>query len=316
MLDGTYQDLILHDIPKKTIEHDITLFLEHELRMIGEQRSLPQDWPSKNQIQALVEMAIPLFIFAATACRFIEDKRDNPKKRLEIILQYQTTNQVSKLDRTYLPILNKLFDDKDEVDKERRTSESRELVGSIVVLESPLSIVPLAHLLNIPKEDISCRLDLLHSVLSIPVDEDMPIRLLHLSFRDFLLDTQKRGKSPFWVDEWETHKRLASKCLQLMSSPKGLRQNMCNLTRPGTLRSELNNQIIDNALSLEVRYACRYWAHHLEQSKGCIRDGDLVHVFLQKYFLYWLEAMSLMGESSVSICIINNLQPLTNVKYY
>ena len=28
--------------------------------------------------------------------------------------------------------------------------------------------------------------------------EDMPIRLLHLSFRDFLLDTQKRGKSPFW----------------------------------------------------------------------------------------------------------------------
>ena len=316
MLDGTYQDLILHDIPKETIEHDITLFLEHELRVIGEQRSLPPGWPSKNQIQALVEMAIPLFIFAATACRFIEDKRDNPKKRLEIILQYQTTNQVSKLDRTYLPILNQLFDDKDEVDKERRTSEFRELVGSIVVLESPLSIVSLAHLLNIPKEDISCRLDLLHSVLSIPVDEDMPIRLLHLSFRDFLLDTQKRGKSLFWVDERETHKRLASKCLQLMSSPKGLRQNMCNLTRPGTLRSELNNQIIDNALSLEVRYACRYWAHHLKQSEGCIRDGDPVHVFLQKYFLYWLEAMSLMGETSDSIRIINSLQPLTDVNYY
>ena len=320
MLHETHQDLILHDIPKETIEHDITLFLEYELRMIGKQRSLPQDWPSKNQIQALVEMAIPLFIFAATACRFIEDKRDNPKKRLEIILQYQTnnktTNQVSKLDRTYLPILNQLFDDKDEVDKERRTSEFRELVGSIVVLKSPLSIVSLAHLLNIPKEDISCRLDLLHSVLSIPVDEDMPIRLLHLSFRDFLLDTQKRGKSPFWVDERETHKRLASKCLQLMSSPKGLRQNMCNLTRPGTLRSELNNQIIDNALSLEVRYACRYWAHHLKQSEGCIRDGDPVHVFLQKYFLYWLEAMSLMGETSDSIRIINSLQPLTDVKYY
>ena len=316
MLDGTYQDLILHDIPKETIEHDITLFLEHELRVIGEQRSLPPGWPSKNQIQALVEMAIPLFIFAATACRFIEAKRDNPKKRLEIILQYQTTNQVSKLDRTYLPILNQLFDDKDEVDKERRTSEFRELVGSIVVLESPLSIVSLAHLLNIPKEDISCRLDLLHSVLSIPVDEDMPIRLLHLSFRDFLLDTQKRGKSLFWVDERETHKRLASKCLQLMSSPKGLRQNMCNLTRPGTLRSELNNQIIDNALSLEVRYACRYWAHHLKQSEGCIRDGDPVHVFLQKYFLYWLEAMSLMGETSDSIRIINSLQPLTDVNYY
>ena len=261
-------------------------------------------------------MAIPLFIFAATACRFIEDKRENPKRRLEIVLQYQTANQVSKLDRTYLPILNQLFDDEDEVDKERRTSEFRELVGSIVVLESPLSIVSLAHLLDIPKEDISCRLDLLHSVLSIPVDEDMPIRLLHLSFRDFLLDTQNHAKSSFWVEERGTHTRLASKCLQLMSSPKGLRQNMCNLTRSGTLRSEVNNQIIGNALSLEVRYACRYWAHHLEQSKGCIRDGDLVHVFLQKYFLYWLEAMSLMGEASDSIRIIKSLQPLTDVRYF
>ncbi len=26
-----------------------------------------------------------------------------------------------------------------------------------------------------------------------------PLRLLHLSFRNFLLDPQKRGKSPFWV---------------------------------------------------------------------------------------------------------------------
>lgn len=258
MLDGTYQDLILQDIPKQTIKHDIALYLEHELKMISEQRSLPQSWPSKDQIQALVEMAIPLFIFASTACRYIGEKRDNPKKRLEIFLQYQTANQVSRLDKMYLPILNQLFDDDDELDQERRTSEFREVIGSIVVLESPLPIASLAHLLNIPKEDINCKLNLLHSVLNIPVDENMPIRLLHLSFRHFLLDIQKRGKSPFWVDEKEMHERLARKCLQLLSSPKGLRQNMCNQTRPGTLRSEIDYQIIDNALSLEVQYACRY----------------------------------------------------------
>ena len=171
-------------------------------------------------------MAITLFIFASTACRYIGEKRDNPKKRLEIFLQYQTANQVSRLDKMYLPILNQLFNDEDELDQERRTTEFREVIGSIVVLESPLPIASLAHLLNIPKEDISCKLDLLHSVLNIPIDEDMPIRLLHLSFRDFLLDIQKRGKSPFWVDEKEMHERLARKCLQLLSSPKGLRQNM------------------------------------------------------------------------------------------
>jgi hypothetical protein len=313
MSDGTYQDLVLHKVPKKTIEHDIALFLEYELGEIREQRSLSPDWPSKDQIQVLVEMAIPLFIFAATACRYIGDKRDNPKKRLDTVLQYQTANQISKLDRTYLPILNQLFDDDDEVDKERRASEFREIVGGIIVLENPLSIVSLANLLSIPKEDVSCRLDLLHSVLSIPVNDDMPIRLLHLSFRDFLLDPQKCGKSLFWVDERETHERLASKCLQLMSNPKGLRQNMCNLPRPGTLRSEIDNRTLNDCLLPEIRYACRYWVHHLEQSTGHIRDGNLVYAFLQKYFLYWLEAMSLIGEASESIRMIDNLQSLIQV---
>ena len=315
MPNGTYQDLILHNIPKETIEHDISIFLEHELRVLSEQRSLPSDWPSKEQIQALVEMAIPLFIFASTACRYIGDERDNPKKRLEIFLQYQTTKQVSRLDKTYLPILNHLFDNEDEIDKERQTSEFREVVGSIVILESPLSIPSLAHLLDIPKEDIKCRLDLLHSVLNIPIDEDIPVRLLHLSFRDFLLDTQKRGKSPFWVNEKKMHEKLASHCLQLLFSPKSLRQNMCNLIGPGILRSEVDDQIIGNALSPEIQYACRYWAHHLEQSGGRVCDGGLVHNFLKKYFLYWLEAMSLMGEASESIHIIDSLQLLTDVSY-
>ena len=316
MSDGTYQDLVLHNIPKETIKHDIAIFLEHELRVISEQRSLPPDWPSKKQIQALVEMAIPLFIFASTACRYIGDERDNPKKRLEIFLQYQTANQVSRLDKTYLPILNHLFDDEDGLDKERRINEFREVVGSIVVLGNPLSIPSLAHLLNIPKEDIICRLDLLHSVLNIPVDEDMPVRLLHLSFRDFLLDTLKCGKSPFWIDEKKTHEKLAGKCLELLSSPKGLRQNMCNLTKPGSLRSEANDQIIGRTLSPQIRYACRYWAHHLKQSGGRVCDGDLVHTFLKKNFLYWIETMSLMEKVSESIHIVNSLLSLTDVCYF
>jgi hypothetical protein len=229
------------------------------------------DWPTKGQIQILVQMAIPLFIFAATVCRYIGDKRDNPRKRLDIVLGYQKT-KASKLDRTYLPILNQLFDDEDEEDKERWISEFQEIVGSIIVLESPLSIISLAHLLGIPKDDVSCRLDSLHSALNISSDEDAPVRLLHLSFRDFLVDPQKRGKSPFWVDEMETYKTLVSKCLQLMSSPKGLRQNMCNLTIHGTLRSKIDQQKIANSLSPGLQYACRYWAHHLEQSKRSIYD--------------------------------------------
>ncbi|KAF2814948.1 vegetative incompatibility protein HET-E-1 [Mytilinidion resinicola] len=253
MSDGTYQDLVLHDVPRTTIEHDINLFFTHELEKIREQRSLSSDWPGRDQIQALVELAVPLFIFAATACRYIADGRDNPKRRLEVVLQYQAATHVSKLDRTYLPILTQLFDDEDNADKQRRTSEFRDIVGSIVILKSPLSVPSLAHLFQLSKEDVRCRLDSLHSVLSVPADEDVPVRLLHLSFRDFLVDAQKRGKSLFWVDERETHERLASKCLQLMSSPMGLRQNMCNLPMAGTSRSEIDKRTIAGCLSPELQ---------------------------------------------------------------
>jgi hypothetical protein len=314
MSDGTYQDVILHEVQKETIESDITLFLEHELREIRMYRSLSPDWPTKDQIQALAQMAIPLFISAATACRHIGDQRDNPRKRLNLILEYQKT--ASKLDKTYLPILNQLFDDEDEEDKERWVSDFREIVGSIVVLESPLSIVSLARLLGIPKDDISCRLDSLHSVLSVPHSEDVPVKLLHLSFREFLVDPQKQGKSPFWVDEKEIHERLASKCLELMSSPKGLRQNMCNLLMPGALKCEIDEQTIAICLPPGLQYACRYWAHHLEQSIRRIYDGDSVHLFLQKYFLYWLEAMSLIGEVYRCVHMIDSLQALAYVRLF
>ncbi|KAI9785549.1 MAG: hypothetical protein M1839_009290 [Geoglossum umbratile] len=311
MSDGTYQDLVLHEVPKGTIERDIRLFLEHELREIQEQRSLPPEWPGRNQIQALVNLAFPLFIFAATACRYIADRRDNPIQRLGVVLQYQSAIHVSKLDRMYLPILSQLFGDEDEADKQRRTSEFRDIVGSIAILESPLSISSLAHFFWISKEDIRCKLDSLHSVLSIPDSEDLPIRLLHLSFRDFLIDPQKKRKSLFWVDKRETHERLASKCLDLLSSSEGLRQNMCKLLNPGTLRSKIDERTIAICLPPELQYACRYWVHHLEQSDRYIHDGDLIHIFLQKYFLYWLEAMSLIGEAYKYIHIINKLQVLT-----
>ena len=313
MPDGTYKDLILHEVAKQTIRHDIRLFFEHKLREIQQQRLLSPDWPSRDQIHALVELAVPLFIFAATVCRYVGTKGSDPEQYLNKVLEYQKST-FSQLDRTYLPILNQLLADQEEEDKEAWLREFQELVGGIIVVESPLSITSLACLLEIPQKQIRCRLDSLHSVLSVPDSEDVPVRLLHLSFRDFLVNPRKQGKSLFWVNEKETHDRLANQCIKLMSSPNGLRQNMCNLLTPGALRSEIDERTITSGLLPEVQYACRYWVHHLEQRRRYIYDGDSVHLFLQKHFLHWLEAMSLIGEIYKCIYITNSLQALTEVR--
>jgi hypothetical protein len=313
MPNGTYLDLILHQVPRSTIEHDIRLFLKHELGVIQKERNLSSDWPAAPDIQALVELAVPLFIYAATVCRYVGTKGSNPMAYLDKVLKYQKAT-FSQLDRIYLPVLDQLLTEQEDDDRETWLQEFRKVVGSIVVLESPLPIASLACLLRVPQEDIKCRLDSLHSVLSIPDSEDIPIRLLHLSFRDFLVDPQKQVKSSFWVDERSTHQMLASCCLELMSGSSGLRQDICNLSAPGIMIHEIDEATIAASLSPDLQYACRYWVTHLEYSKQNIVDGDTTQLFLQKHLLHWLEAMSLMRELGSCVHLIDRLQMLTGVR--
>jgi hypothetical protein len=302
----------LHDISKDIVDDDILLFLKQNLAMIR---------PEEQVTAQLVQKAAGLFIWAATACRFIHEgkKRRVIKNRLSTILQSSSsvtavTAPDQHLNEIYITVLRHsipaVFSAEE---KEELCGMLRRVLGSLVVLSSPLSAYSLSSLLHIPREDVDESLEDLHAILDIPEDRTLPLRLHHPSFRDFLLDKDRCGDLNFWVDERETHERLASKCLQLMSSPKGLKQDMCNLTRPGTLRSEIDSRTIDAGLPPEMRYACRYWVHHLEQSKGRICDGDSVHTFLQKYFLYWLEALSLIGRASESIGMIDELQSMTSV---
>jgi hypothetical protein len=75
--------------------------------------------------------------------------------------------------------------------------EFQELVGPIVLLAKPLSVLSLSGLLDIALAIIFGRLNCLHSVLSIPSKTDVPVRMLHLSFCDFLVDLAKRTTNEF-----------------------------------------------------------------------------------------------------------------------
>jgi hypothetical protein len=98
-----HQDLILHEVPRPVIEHDISLYFEDKFSQLSLERSLPSDWPGDETVRVLVERAMPLFISATTLYRFIGDERWNPKKRLEAILADQTA-YVSKMVAFVLPI--------------------------------------------------------------------------------------------------------------------------------------------------------------------------------------------------------------------
>ncbi|KGO75648.1 NACHT nucleoside triphosphatase [Penicillium italicum] len=310
-LNNEHKDLILHDISREVIERDISLFFNHRLSAIRSERLLPIDWPGKINFQNLVLSSVPLFIFAATICRIFEDPHWDPIDSLDEILAQR--NDVSKLDRTYLPVLNRLLNKQSEKQKRLLVQEFRQVVGAIVILESPLSVISLSSLLDVPKRLIQLRLNSLHSVLRVPEDETLPVQLFHLSFRDFLLNPETREMTPFCVDEKESHQRLTERCLLLCQN---LRKNICGLPSDGTLRAEVDRQVVDRCLSSDLQYACRYWAHHLVQCadlNAMIRDALL---FLQKHFLHWVEALSLLGLLSEVVGIINLLQTVVPGDHY
>ncbi|KAF5856561.1 hypothetical protein ETB97_007212 [Aspergillus alliaceus] len=191
-----HQSLSLHEIVESSIKRDILLFINDRFEEMRRKLSLPQEWPGEKIIQDLVNMASPLFISAATMCRFIGDRRWDPKTRLAIVLGFAgsenvPTSYISKLEHTYIPVFEQILHsedgEEDEDERQQLVQEYRMIVGTIIIISNPLSLLSLAKLLNVPSSDVGRRLDFLHSVLSIPDDRSAPIQLFHQSFRDFLL---------------------------------------------------------------------------------------------------------------------------------
>ncbi|KAJ5621301.1 NACHT and WD40 domain protein [Penicillium herquei] len=299
-----HKDLILHDIPEEVIEHDIALFLEHHLAEIRTERSLPTDWPGDEDFRKLIKISIPLFIFAATICRMLGDPLWDPRGSLSEVFAHQ--NDLSELDRTYLPVLDRLLHGQHGRQKSRLISEFQQVIGSIVILQSPLSILSLSKLLDLPAGLIQLRLNPLHSVIRVPSFEIMPIRLFHLSFRDFLLDPGTAEKTPFGVNETEAHHFMARQCLRICQT---LRRNICDLPSVGTQRAEIHWGV-HTRMSSELQYACQYWVYHFVR---CTELESIIHhafLFLRSHFLHWVEAMSIFGLASDVFRILSDFQIL------
>ncbi|KAB8213051.1 WD domain protein [Aspergillus novoparasiticus] len=299
-----HQDLILHKLPLPVIENDIRAFLKYKLSIIQRDRLLDINWPGNDNIERLVQMAVPLFIFASTICRYVGEKRFLPEERLKAFLEDKAGSSGTQMDKTYLPILNQLFTGMDKNDKRQLKQEFQDIVGTIILLATPLSVTALARLIGLSINKINNHLDGFHSVLTVPEDTHSPIRILHLSFRDYLLITE----SPFHIHERETHRKIATHCLRVMESR--LKHNICDLTSYGTQHKDIDPQVINQHLTADLQYSCHYWVHHLKQSKARILESEILS-FLKKRFLHWLEALALVGSISDAVEIIDALISIT-----
>lgn len=317
-VENSLQNIDLHSIPSSEITHDVSIFLEHSLTEIRGTHDLPAERPGEEAINDLLARTLPLFISAATMCRFIGTSYD-PQDRLQKV-QNDKTSYVSEMARTYLPVLNQVLAGHNEWEAARLTQSFKDIVGPLTVLATPLPVNALSQLLalksSITSNNVKSLLNRLQSLLIIPDDPELPVRLRHLSFRDFLFDsTTKVNKQSekFWIDEKAIHQKLSEQCLRVMESK--LKKNICMLPDDTLQRSEIDSDSVSEHLPPELQYACRYWTQHMMQSWNLAGAVEKACSFLKKYFLHWMEVMSILGFMSEVIRAICRLQSGIKVSF-
>jgi hypothetical protein len=124
-------------------------------------------------------------------------------------------------------------------------------------------------------------------------------------------------------DEWTSllklpphkHYTVFSRSLQAMF--KTLRRDIFQLRLPGFPIEKVKPPSPNPLAAAE--YACVYWVDHLHHSR-CHKRDDIsvdeigcVGDFLQKKYLYWLEALSVLGSLSQGIAAMLKLEGLFQV---
>ncbi|CVL03660.1 uncharacterized protein FPRN_11864 [Fusarium proliferatum] len=333
LLSGLCRRIQLNKIKSATDKNnDIVYYLSETLKEIAKTQGVADDGVSIADITKLAEKADGLFIYAATACRFLAPNFAHKTLRdehLALIFEGEIEEEgpQHKVDGIYFKVL--AFPD---IQKSHNRVQAtfyaylRRLIGFIVILFRPASVETLFHLLDTATEEIkgktreTARRDLdgylrrLYSIINVPQEPGLPLSLIHLSFRDFILNEKRSGQLAFCINENEMHQEVFQSCMDLMNYK--LRQDICRLALPGTPVSKIDCNLIERHIPQYLRYASRYWVNHLSEmdhkyfARDKLVDDGIVHEFLKNQALYWMEVMALTGEASSIIPIITQLEGL------
>jgi hypothetical protein len=149
-----YYIFVLHNISPPLVVYDIEVFLRDKLEKIGKESYLDR-WPKDEAIKNLVDRASGLFIWAAIACRIISEGEGYVPKRLDTILKGSSSAATAlekHLNEVYITVLKQSTPSNyTDEEKEESIATLRYVLGSVVVLLSPLATHSLSRQLDFPK---------------------------------------------------------------------------------------------------------------------------------------------------------------------
>ncbi|KAK7020799.1 hypothetical protein R3P38DRAFT_3197225 [Favolaschia claudopus] len=269
-------------------KEDIICYLRQCLRSLCQdsQAQGPQ-WPREEDIQLLATHSGGLFIWAATAFKFLQGF--NPRNRLSQLLRAGNTIS-SDLDQLYRIALENAGDWRNADFSLPAVS----VLACVVLSRKPLTSEAIEAFLP----ESAAILESLACVLEC--SPGVPIRTLHASFSDYLTDPDRTGCAPWFIDTDSQNQFLATRCLQVLNSK--LRFNICSFETSHCRNSDVPDlaERIGKHVSNDLTYAAQFWAHHLRAASSSPEVLHELEIFSKRNLLYWLEVLSLLGYSGTA----------------
>jgi hypothetical protein len=270
---------------------------------------LKPTWPGADALGQLVERAAGLFVWAKTAVAFIETGTGNPMEKLKLVLAGNLGDQIDNIDTLYLNILDFHFRGSDETTFEL----FKQILGAVILARTPLRRADLCELLGISAA-AEWSFDSILNKLSSVIDLDDPLRLRHLSFAEYLVDSKRCRDPRFLVDPEACQYVLTRMCLGTMDNE--LRFNIWSLTT--SYLPNDSNPHDPAAILPHLSYSCRFWTEHLIATRFDEEIACQIQVFFRTKLLYWLEVLSLikaMNSASASLLSIVKWSPVSIFMY-
>ena len=291
---------VLHEVKSNQVDSDIQRFFEESFLELAHRRPGLDNWPTKAQLDLLCERAAGFFVYAVATVKFIHSRTSNPRKRLDLLLQFPKRtdyegntkfNTTTTLDSLYTSILQEALSDVLPEDDPK----ARSVLGTVVLAANPLSPFAIATLLGFDTEDVTPLLSSVHSLLTLHDNINHPVRPFHKSFPDFLTNPTRCTNQRFYISPHH-HLELLVSCLKLMNQM--LEENMCHLPE-AVKNSEVDDlpERTERCINHALQYASKSWHKHLvnEPTVDRYQITSVLHGFLEKKFLCWLEVLSVLG---------------------
>ena len=274
----------LDDIDAESTTRDIVMYVSHRLKSL-------RNTFSDVDIQQVAEKSDGVFEWARLACDFIFQRvRVIAKRRMHEIMSHAPGGARTLLDEMYTTFLKEITQGTSDI-----LGVFQSVMRQVLWSKEPLPITALNALRErFPRTDdcyfVGDTLELMASLLSGTHETSTPIRPLHASFYDFLVD--KNRSREFFIPQGNVHHDLAIASLSVMHNC--LRFNICGLETsyvPNAEVVDLDKRVEKN-VPHHLLYACKFWAMHLKDTEFVAEVAELVCRFISgELVLFWLEVL-------------------------